>query len=487
MDNKEKADIGLIGLAVMGENLALNMESKGYRVSVYNRTAPGEEGIVGRFIEGRGKGKNFIGAYSINDLVESVKTPRKIMMMVKAGSPVDELITQLVPYLSPGDVIIDGGNSDFHDTERRVKELESKGFYFVGTGISGGEIGALHGPSIMPGGSPAAWPLVKNILQAIAAKLDDGTPCCQWIGPGGAGHFVKTVHNGIEYGDMQLISEAYSLLKNRIGLDNESLAHVFDDWNKGELDSYLIGITADILRYKEKDTYLLDNILDVAGQKGTGKWSAIAAMDENDPLTLITEAVYARMLSAMQNERKKAAELYPSGGIQDEFIITAEEIRQALYASKLISYAQGFSLLRRASGHYGWELDYGTIAMIWRKGCIIRSVFLQKITDAYGKHPNLENLLFDDFFRSKILATLPAWRKSVAEGIMSGIALPAMSSALSYFDGLKTLHSAANLIQAQRDYFGAHTYERVDWERGKFFHTNWTGEGGKTVSGSYNV
>ncbi|RHJ91673.1 decarboxylating NADP(+)-dependent phosphogluconate dehydrogenase [Parabacteroides bouchesdurhonensis] len=487
MDNKEKADIGLIGLAVMGENLALNMESKGYRVSVYNRTAPGEEGIVGRFIEGRGKGKNFIGAYSISDLVESVKTPRKIMMMVKAGSPVDELITQLVPYLSPGDVIIDGGNSDFHDTERRVKELESKGFYFVGTGISGGEIGALHGPSIMPGGSPAAWPLVKNILQAIAAKLDDGTPCCQWIGPGGAGHFVKTVHNGIEYGDMQLISEAYSLLKNRIGLDNESLAHVFDDWNKGELDSYLIGITADILRYKEKDTYLLDNILDVAGQKGTGKWSAIAAMDENDPLTLITEAVYARMLSAMQNERKKAAELYPSGGIQDEFIITAEEIRQALYASKLISYAQGFSLLRRASGHYGWELDYGTIAMIWRKGCIIRSVFLQKITDAYGKHPNLENLLFDDFFRSKILATLPAWRKSVAEGIMSGIALPAMSSALSYFDGLKTLHSAANLIQAQRDYFGAHTYERVDWERGKFFHTNWTGEGGKTVSGSYNV
>lgn len=487
MDNKEKADIGLIGLAVMGENLALNMESKGYRVSVYNRTAPGEEGIVGRFIEGRGKGKNFIGAYSINDLVESVKTPRKIMMMVKAGSPVDELITQLVPYLSPGDVIIDGGNSDFHDTERRVKELESKGFYFVGTGISGGEIGALHGPSIMPGGSPAAWPLVKNILQAIAAKLDDGTPCCQWIGLGGAGHFVKTVHNGIEYGDMQLISEAYSLLKNRIGLDNESLAHVFDDWNKGELDSYLIGITADILRYKEKDTYLLDNILDVAGQKGTGKWSAIAAMDENDPLTLITEAVYARMLSAMQNERKKAAELYPSGGIQDEFIITAEEIRQALYASKLISYAQGFSLLRRASGHYGWELDYGTIAMIWRKGCIIRSVFLQKITDAYGKHPNLENLLFDDFFRSKILATLPAWRKSVAEGIMSGIALPAMSSALSYFDGLKTLHSAANLIQAQRDYFGAHTYERVDWERGKFFHTNWTGEGGKTVSGSYNV
>lgn len=487
MDNLEKSDIGLIGLAVMGENLALNMESKGFKVSVYNRTAPGEEGVVGRFLEGRGKGKNFIGAFSIKDLVDSVASPRKIMMMVKAGSPVDELITQLVPYLSPGDVIIDGGNSDFHDTERRVKEVESIGMYFIGTGISGGEIGALHGPSIMPGGSPAAWPLVKNILQAIAAKLDDGTPCCQWIGPGGAGHFVKTVHNGIEYGDMQLISESYSLLKNRVGLDNEALAHVFDDWNKGELDSYLIGITSDILRYKDGDVYLLDKILDVAGQKGTGKWSAVAAMDENDPLTLITEAVYARMLSALQDERKKASDLYPYGGIQKETAISAEEIRQALYASKLISYAQGFSLLRRASEHYGWKLDYGTIAMIWRKGCIIRSVFLQKITEAYRKWPELENLLFDDFFRSKILASLPAWRKSISEGVMSGIALPAMSAALSYFDGLKTLHSAANLIQAQRDYFGAHMYERVDWERGKFFHTNWTGEGGKTVSGSYNV
>ena len=483
----KKADIGLIGLAVMGENLALNMESKGFTVAVYNRNFPGEEGVVDRFVNGRGKGKNFIATHSIEELTDAVKRPRIIMMMIKAGAPVDEMIEQLLPYMSPGDVIIDGGNSDFHDTERRVKEVEAKGLYFVGSGISGGEEGALHGPSVMPGGSPEAWPIVKDILQGIAAKLDDGTPCCQWIGRGGAGHFVKMVHNGIEYGDMQLISEAYSLLKNRKGLEDDEMSVVFEEWNKGELDSFLIEITKNILRFRDEDgKSLLDKILDVAGQKGTGKWSAIAAMDESDPLTLVTEAVYARLLSALYAEREKAAGLYPEPVELGENLFV-EEIRQALYASKLISYAQGFSLIRRASEHYGWELDYGTIAQIWRKGCIIRSVFLQKITEAYRKNPKLENLLFDDFFRTKIQNALPSWRKTVSEGALSGVALPAMSSALSYFDGLRTLHSAANLIQAQRDYFGAHTYERTDRERGIFFHTNWTGEGGNTVSGTYNV
>lgn len=488
-----KADIGLIGLAVMGENLALNMESKGFSVAVYNRSFPGEEGVTDRFINGRGRGKQFIGALSIEKLTESVKRPRKIMMMVKAGAPVDQLISQLVPYLSPGDVIIDGGNSDFHDTERRVKELESKGMYFIGTGISGGEEGALHGPSVMPGGSAEAWPLVKNLLQAIAAKLDDGTPCCQWIGSGGAGHFVKMVHNGIEYGDMQLISEAYALLKNTEKLDNEALSVVFDEWNKGELDSFLIEITANILRFRDGNgASMLDKILDVAGQKGTGKWSVMAALDESDPLTLVTQAVYARMLSAMSSERTKASDLYPSSesGQQKEDKkdkLMTEEIRQALYAAKLISYAQGFSLMYRTSQRYGWQLDFGAIAQIWRKGCIIRSVFLQKITEAYRKNPGLENLLFDDFFRSKIQSTLPSWRRVVSEGMLSGVPLPAMSSALSYFDGLRTQRSAANLIQAQRDYFGAHTYERTDRERGQFFHTNWTGEGGNTVSGTYTI
>lgn len=483
----KKADIGLIGLAVMGENLALNMESKGFTVAVYNRSFPGEEGVVDRFVNGRGKGKNFIATHSIEELVDAVKRPRIIMMMIKAGAPVDEMIEQLLPYMSPGDVIIDGGNSDFHDTERRVKEVEAKGLYFVGSGISGGEEGALHGPSIMPGGSPEAWPIVKDILQSIAAKLDDGKPCCQWIGEGGAGHFVKMVHNGIEYGDMQLISEAYSLLKNRKGLDNDEMSVVFEEWNKGELDSFLIEITTNILRFRDEDGKpLLDKILDVAGQKGTGKWSAIAAMDENDPLTLITEAVYARMLSALSDEREKASGLYPEP-VQLGENLYVEEIRQALYAAKLISYAQGFSLIRRASERYGWKLDFGTIAQIWRKGCIIRSVFLQKITEAYRKNPELENLLFDDFFRTKIQSALPSWRKVVAEGALSGVALPAMSSALSYFDGLRTQSSAANLIQAQRDYFGAHTYERTDRDRGIFFHTNWTGEGGNTVSGTYTV
>lgn len=481
------SDIGLIGLAVMGENLALNMESKGYTVSVYNRSAPGEEGVVKRFIDGRGKNKNFIDTYSIAELVESIARPRKIMMMVKAGAPVDELIKQLEPYLAPGDVIIDGGNSDFHDSARRVMEVESKGFYFIGTGISGGEEGALNGPSIMPGGSEKAWPLVKPILQAIAAKLPDGTPCCQWIGRGGAGHFVKMVHNGIEYGDMQLISEAYALLKNREYLKNDEIHHIFEQWNLGELNSFLIEITANILNFKDKDGgYLLNNILDVAGQKGTGKWSAINAMDESDPLTLITEAVYARLLSAQKDERLKANGLFPEMPATGRGAGT-DAIRDALYASKLISYAQGFSLLRRASEHYGWELNFGTIAKIWRRGCIIRSAFLEKITEAYQKDSRLENLLFDSFFRTKILGSLSAWRGVVADGALSGVALPCMSAALSYFDGLRTFNSPANLIQAQRDYFGAHTYERTDTPRGIFFHTDWTGKGGKTISGSYNA
>lgn len=482
----KKSDIGLIGLAVMGENLALNMESKGFTVSVYNRKAEGEEEVVNRFINGRGKGKNFFGTQSLQELAESLERPRKVMMMIRAGKPVDEMIEQLTPYLSEGDVIIDGGNSDFHDTIRRVQETGKKGLLFIGAGISGGEEGALRGPSIMPGGSPEAWPLVRPVLQAIAAKLDDGTPCCQWIGPGGAGHFVKTVHNGIEYGDMQLITEAYSLLKHRKGMTPDEMSEVFHKWNQGELDSYLIHITSQILKFKDEDGKpLLDKIRDVAGQKGTGKWASVAAMDENDPLTLITEAVYARLLSALAGERSKAAGIFPPSAALAS-LLEADEIEKALYASKLVSYAQGFSLLRRASDRYNWNLDLGTIAKIWRKGCIIRSVFLQKITEAYMENPLLENLLFDDFFAMRIKASADAWRKVVAEGIQTGVPLPAMSSALSYFDGLRTLHSAANLIQAQRDFFGAHTYERVDRDPGIFFHTNWTGHGSDTTSGTYN-
>ena len=483
------SDIGLIGLAVMGENLALNFESKGFTVSVFNRLHPGKENVVDRFLRGRGAGKHFIATYSIPELVASLKRPRKVMMMIRAGAPVDEMIQELLPHLEPGDVIIDGGNSDFRDTERRVKEVEARGMLYVGTGISGGEIGALTGPSVMPGGSPAAWPLVKDLLQGIAAKLDDGTPCCEWIGSGGAGHYVKMVHNGIEYGDMQLIAESYFMLRKYGQLENDEIADIFAGWNKGELNSYLIGITADICRVRDTDGgYLLDRILDIAGQKGTGKWTAEAALEESDPLTLITEAVHARFLSAMADERSKASALYRSENNDiHEHAGLPDLLRHALYASKLISYAQGFSLLCQASKRYDWQLDYGTIAKIWRKGCIIRSVFLEKITQAYEKNRNLENLLFDEFFIQKIESSLLAWRQVVAEGALHGVALPAMSSGLSYFDGLSTPHSAANLIQAQRDYFGAHTYERVDWERGKFFHTNWTGEGGKTVSGTYNV
>lgn len=484
----QTSDIGLIGLAVMGENLALNFESKGFTVSVFNRLHPGKENVVDRFISGRGAGKKFIPAYSVGELAASLSRPRKVMLMIKAGQAVDDVIQELLPFLEKGDVIIDGGNSDFHDTQRRVEELEKQGIWFIGTGISGGEIGALTGPSIMPGGSPEAWPLVKDLLQSIAAHLDDGTPCCQWMGKGGAGHYVKMVHNGIEYGDMQLIAESCSVLKQYLGLGNVEIADVFREWNKGELNSYLIGITAEIFRFKDKDGgFLLDRILDVAGQKGTGKWTGIAALDESDPLTLITEAVHARFLSALYDERRKASQMYASGAPKAEKTdIRLEQLQEALYAAKLISYAQGFSLLKRASEHYGWQLDYGTIAMIWREGCIIRSVFLEQITRAYRSNPQLENLLFDDFFRKKITASLPAWRKTVAESILGAIPVPCMASALTYFDGLCTLHSSANVIQAQRDYFGAHTYERTDAPRGQFFHTDWNETGG-AVSGTYNV
>lgn len=468
-----KANIGLIGLAVMGENLALNMANKGYTVAVYNRNFPGEEGLVNRFVEKNRNEGNFIGAHTIEELVEALEKPRKIIMMVRAGAPVDELIEQLVPHLEKGDILIDGGNSEYHDTARRVADLEARGLLFIGTGISGGQEGARRGPSVMPGGSEKAWPAVQPILQDIAAKLDDGTPCCQWVGKGAAGHFVKTVHNGIEYGDMQLIAEAYALMKHQLGMSNEQIAATFDEWNKGELNSFLIQITPQILRFKEADgSALVDNILDVAGQKGTGKWSVMAALDEGDPLTLITQAVYARSLSALHEERQEASKRFGEQ-VKAQGNLLVEDIRQALYASKIISYAQGFSLLKRASQHYDWQLNMGGIAKIWRKGCIIRSVFLQKITEAYEKNPELENLLFDEFFEATVKSSIAAWRTTVSSGIVSGIALPGMSAALTYFDGLRTLHSSANLIQAQRDLFGAHTYERIDQPRGKFFHTEW--------------
>ncbi len=486
---KKLSDIGLIGLGVMGENLALNMADKGFQVSLYNREHPGRVNPVVKFTEGRGKGLAFVGTTSPEAFVQSVAKPRRLMLMVKAGAPVDEVMAQLIPHMEKGDVIIDGGNSDFHDTQRRVKEMEEKGLLFVGTGISGGEEGALKGPSIMPGGSPEAWPIVKPVLQKIAAQNDDGTPCCEWMGKGGAGHFVKMVHNGIEYGDMQLIAESCALLKHLRKMDNEKMAEVFARWNEGELDSYLIEITAQVLKFKDADdAYLIDRILDAAGQKGTGKWTVMAALDEGDPLTLITQAVYARFLSALRERRETASEIY-SGDINIGWEIAVDDnyVRDALYASKIVSYAQGFSLLRGASARYGWDLDCAAIARIWRKGCIIRSVFLGDIAVAFEKKPDLENLLFDAFFQKAIERSLVGWRRSVAAAVCMGVSLPCTSAAITYFDGLRTLASTANVLQAQRDYFGAHTYERTDRPRGEFFHTNWTGHGGSTTSGTYNA
>lgn len=481
----KKADIGLVGLAVMGENLVMNMESKGFTVAVYNRTTQ----KVKHFVEGRAKGKNIIGTYSVEELAGALEKPRKVMLMVKAGQPVDDFIEQLLPHLEEGDIIIDGGNSHYPDTDRRVKYVESKGLLYVGTGVSGGEEGALKGPSIMPGGSPQAWSYVKPIFQAISAQVN-GQPCCDWVGEGGAGHFVKMVHNGIEYGDMQLIAEAYLLMRDLLGMKPQDMAQVFADWNQGELDSYLIEITADILATQDSDgSPLIDKILDTAGQKGTGKWTAINALDEGVPLTLIAEAVFARALSSNKDLRVKASGLLPGGasafsGDKDTFL---KQIQQALYASKIISYTQGYLLMQAAAQTHGWHLNYGGIALMWRGGCIIRSVFLGKIMEAYAANPDLENLLFDPYFAQAVADSLPAWRATVATAVLSGVALPAMTSALAYYDGLRTQNSGANMIQAQRDYFGAHTYERVDQPRGQFFHTNWTGEGGDTAAGNYNA
>ncbi|MDX1357716.1 MAG: decarboxylating NADP(+)-dependent phosphogluconate dehydrogenase [Clostridia bacterium] len=482
----KKMDIGLVGLAVMGENLVLNMESKGFSVAVYNRTTE----KVTRFIEGRAAGKNISGALTLSELTDQLKKPRKVMLMVKAGSAVDTIIDHLIPLLDKGDIIIDGGNSNYNDTIRRTAKVEDTGLLYIGTGVSGGEEGALKGPSIMPGGSSAAWPHVKDIFQAVAAKVEDGSPCCDWVGSDGAGHFVKMVHNGIEYGDMQLICESYQLMKTMLGLKADGMHEVFKEWNEGELDSYLIEITRDILAYKDKDgEALVEKILDTAGQKGTGKWTGISALTEGVPLTLIAEAVFARCLSAMKDERVEASKVLAGpmaafNGDNDEFI---EDLRNALYLAKIVSYAQGYTLLRAAAGTYGWKLNYGDIALMWRGGCIIRSVFLGKIKDAFDKNQELANLFLDPFFTDKAEKCQLSLRKVVAAAAMNGVSIPAFSAALSYYDGYRTERLPANLLQAQRDYFGAHTYERIDDERGKFHHTNWTGRGGETSASTYDV
>ena len=486
-----QGDIGLIGLAVMGQNLVLNMNDHGYTVVVYNRTTS----KVDEFLANEAKGTKVQGAHSIQELVSKLKRPRRVMMLVKAGQPVDDFIAQITPYLEPGDIIIDGGNSLYNDTNRRQRELEAKGLLFIGTGVSGGEEGARRGPSIMPGGSPAAWPHVKDIFQSISAKVEDGSPCCDWVGEEGAGHYVKMVHNGIEYGDMQLICEAYNILKNGLGLNEQELHDVFAEWNKGELDSYLIEISRDIFAKKDTDgTPLLNKILDTAGQKGTGKWTVINSLEMGVPITLMAEAVYARCVSALKEERVKAARklkgpnsAIPAARNAKRRAKLIDEVRQALYASKIISYAQGYMLMRAAAAEYGWKLNWGGIALMWRGGCIIRSRFLGKIKEAFDKKPKLTNLLFDDFFKGEMKKNQKAWRNVVALAAKRGIPVPAFSTALSFFDSYRSAVLPANLLQAQRDYFGAHTYERVDKPRGEFFHTNWTGQGGTTASTTYTV
>ncbi|MDJ0828771.1 MAG: decarboxylating NADP(+)-dependent phosphogluconate dehydrogenase [Desulfobacterales bacterium] len=481
-----KADIGLVGLAVMGENLVLNMERNGFTAAVYNRTTD----KVDSFVEGRGKGKNIIGTRTVEDFVAALKRPRKVMIMVKAGAPVDVFIDQVLPLLEKGDIIIDGGNSHFPDTIRRTDKVEAAGLLYIGTGVSGGEEGALWGPAIMPGGSSAAWEHVKPIFQSVAAKVDDGTPCCDWVGENGAGHFVKMVHNGIEYGDMQLICEAYQIMKNLLGLNADELHAVFKEWNEGVLSSYLIEITRDIFAYKDDDGQpMIDKILDTAGQKGTGKWTAVSALDLGIPLTLIGEAVFARCLSYQKEERLQASQILsgPTAkfeGDQEAFI---NDIHDALYASKIVSYAQGFLLLKAAAAEYDWDLNYGGIAMLWRGGCIIRSVFLGEIKAAFDNNPALGNLLLDPFFKEKVESAQAGWRRVVGAAVANGIPVPAFTAALAYFDGYRTARLPANLLQAQRDYFGAHTYERIDKPRGDFFHTNWTGRGGDTTSSTYSV
>ena len=481
-----KADIGLWGLAVMGENLILNMESKGFTVACFNRTVS----KVDKFIQGRAKGKNIIGCHSVEELVDSLKKPRRIMIMVKAGKPVDMVIEQILPHLEDGDIIIDGGNSHFPDTIRRTEYAESKGKLYIGTGVSGGEEGALKGPSMMPGGSPPAWEHVKSIFQSICAKTTDGEPCCDWVGENGAGHFVKMTHNGIEYGDMQMICETYQMMKKGLGMTNQQMHDILADWNTGELNSYLIEITRDILGYKDEDgNAVIDLILDTAGQKGTGKWTAIEALNLGQPLTLIGEAVFARCLSALKEERVKASEILtgPKEKFKGDKKAFIDDLRQALYASKIVSYAQGYQLMRAAAKEHNWNLNYGGIALMWRGGCIIRSVFLGKIKEAFDKNPDLDNLLLDPFFKDAVEKAQPAWRRVVKTAVELGIPMPAMSCALAFYDGYRSERLPANLLQAQRDYFGAHTYERVDKPRGEFFHTNWTGRGGATSASTYTA
>ncbi len=480
-------DIGLIGLAVMGQNLVLNMNDHGFKVAVFNRTVT----KVDDFLVNEAKGTRVVGAHSIEEFIGLLRRPRRVMLMVKAGDTVDQMIDHFLPLLEPGDIVVDGGNSLFTDSNRRTKELTAKGILFVGTGVSGGEEGARFGPSIMPGGNPAAWPYVKDIFQSIAAKVEDGTPCCDWVGEDGAGHYVKMVHNGIEYGDMQLICEAYDLLQRGLGLNADELQQVFADWNKGELDSYLIEISSHIFAKKDDDGLpIVDKILDTAGQKGTGKWTVFSSLDLGQPVTLIGESVFARCLSALKDERVVASSILngPGAGLADidrePFI---EEVRCALYCSKIISYAQGYMLLKAAARENGWNLNMGGIALMWRGGCIIRSRFLGKIKEAFDKNLNLDNLLLDSFFSGALNQYQASWRKAIVHAVESGVPTPAFSTALNFFDGYRTARLPANLLQAQRDYFGAHTYERVDQPRGQFFHTNWTGRGGRVSSTTYNI
>ena len=481
-----QGDIALIGLAVMGRNLILNMNDHGFTVVAHNRTTA----RVDEFLAGEAKDTRVIGARSVAEMISNLKRPRRVMLLVKAGKPVDDFIDKLTPYLEPGDIIIDGGNSLYQDTIRRARHVESRGMLYIGTGVSGGEEGARTGPSIMPGGSESAWPYVKEILQAISAKVDDGVPCCNWVGADGAGHYVKMVHNGIEYGDMQLICEAYNLMKTGLGMSTDEMHEVFKKWNEGDLDSYLIEITRDILGFKDTDGQpLVEKILDTAGQKGTGKWTVINSAELGMPTTLITEAVFARCISALKEDRVKASAKIrgPKPVITRDKAKFVEDIRCALYASKIVSYAQGFMLMRAAANEYGWKLNYGNIAMMWKGGCIIRSVFLGKIKEAYDKHPRLQNLLLDTFFKRAIRHSQNGWRNVVAVAAKRGIPVPAMSTALAFFDSYRTEQLPANLLQAQRDYFGAHTYERIDHPRGEFFHTNWTGRGGDVSSTTYNA
>jgi 6-phosphogluconate dehydrogenase len=483
--NNTDADIAVIGLAVMGQNLILNMNDHGYKVIAYNRTTA----RTTEFLAGPAAGTQITGAESLDELVKGLNAPRKIMLMVRAGDAVDQTIEQLLPLLDEGDLIIDGGNANFTDTQRRAQYLRDRKILFVGTGVSGGEDGARNGPSLMPGGNPDAWPLIKDLFQSIAAKTDDGTPCCDWVGDNGAGHFVKMVHNGIEYGDMQLICEAYHFMQSWLELDNLQMQQIFRQWDQGELDSYLIEITGDILGFQHDGEFVLDLIQDRAGQKGTGKWTAINSLDLGIPLTLIAEAVYARALSALKEERVSAEAILHGPTVQkpqatDEWV---DALGEALLASKMVSYAQGFMLMRAAAEHYEWSIDYGAVAQMWRGGCIIRSVFLDDIKAAFEKAPDLPSLLVDDYFAKAVMSAQQSFRKVVAKAVETGVPMPAMSSALAFFDGYRTGRLPANLLQAQRDYFGAHTYERVDRPAGEWFHTDWTGEGGDVSSSTYNV